>query len=416
MLRRFLVTAGAVVAVSASLAAGAAAGVQAAPVAAPAGAPALPFNTQAQIIAGNIVNADDSASAKADGLAVRATADKPLAKNYDASLLGMSITSSGLQVTVSGHESASLSKAISTQSDGMRVSIRVVPRSMTQLGAVQAKIAADKKFWASRGIDLTAWGPDLSSDTVRVMLADYSAAAAKKVIARYGREWVSVDPASVVVDPSDSRTDDAPPWYGGDEIIHRYSSSYVSICTSGFGLTILGLHMVPTAAHCLESNYSNDFYNPDGNEVGTIWSYDNAEDTVIVNAASVDGDIWSNPTSTSRTVAKVAPSDPTGGLICTDGLTNLEICSVKIESINQDVTYNINGVSTTVTGTVYACQTAGKAAFSGGDSGGPVETTLGSTSATARGEILANTDSAICGWYLPERTIESDWDASTVLG
>jgi transposase len=136
----------------------------------------------------------------------------------------------------------------------------------------------------------------------------------------------------------------------------------------------------------------------------------------IVNAASVDGDIWSNPTSTSRTVAKVAPSDPTGGLICTDGLTNLEVCSVKFESINQDVTYDINGVSTTVTGTVYACQTAGKAAFSGGDSGGPVETTLGSTSATARGEILANTDSAICGWYLPERTIESDWDASTVLG
>lgn len=51
MLRRFLVTAGAVVAVSASLAAGTATGVKAAPAAAPTDASALPFNTQAQIVA-----------------------------------------------------------------------------------------------------------------------------------------------------------------------------------------------------------------------------------------------------------------------------------------------------------------------------------------------------------------------------
>ena len=69
------------------------------------------------------------------------------------------------------------------------------------------------------------------------------------------------------------------------------------------------------------------------------------------------------------------PPRSVGGLICSRRADKPRICSVKIESINQDVTYNINGVSTTVTGTVYACQTANKAAFSGGDSGGPVETT-----------------------------------------
>jgi hypothetical protein len=367
-------------------------------------------------VADNIANADESTSAKDSGLSIAATAYKPLAKNYDASLLGFSIVSSGLQVTVAGHASAALKQAISSQADGMQVSIRIVGHSMAQLAAVQTKIGADKNFLASRGIDLTAWGPDLSSDKVRVMLADYSVAAAKEILDRYGKQWVSVDSGSVVVAPSDNRTADSAPWYGGDQIIHRHSSSDVSVCTSGFGLTILGKDYVPTAAHCLESNYSNDFYSNDGNEVGTIWGYNNAEDTVIINAASVDGDIWSDPNSVSRTVVKVAPTDPTGGLICTDGQADREVCRVEIESINQNVTYKINGVSTTVSGTVYACQTAGKAAFSLGDSGGPVETTLGSTQATARWEILANTDNAICGWYLPERTIETDWDASTVIG
>ena len=63
-----------------------------------------------------------------------------------------------------------------------------------------------------------------------------------------------------------------------------------------------------------------------------------------------------------------------------------------------------------MTNLVYACQTAGKSAFSGGDSGAPVETTIGSGQATARGELLANNGgSASCGWYLPERYVESDW-------
>jgi hypothetical protein len=326
MLRRSLITAGAIMAVSACLAAGASAQVRAVPSAVPTDASTLPFNTQAQIVAGNIVDADESASAKADGLAVRATAYKPPAKNYDASIVGMSIIAPGLQITVAHHASAALTQAIKDQADGMPVSIRIVDHSPAQLAAVQAKIGAHLKFWAARGIKLTAWGPDLSSDKVSV-----------------------------------TRTDDAPPWYGGDEIIHRYSSTAVEECTSGFGLSILGAKYVPTAAHCLESNYSNDFYNPDGNEVGTIWGCDDVEDTVIITAASVLGDIWSDPTSTSRSVVKVAPSDPLNG----------------------------------------------------------VETTLGSTQATARDEILArNTDASnnSCGWYLPERTIESDWDASTVLG
>ena len=56
-----------------------------------------------------------------------------------------------------------------------------------------------------------------------------------------------------------------------------------------------------------------------------------------------------------------------------------------------------------------------KNAFSPGDSGGPVETTIGSGQATARGEILAYVvGSEYCGWYMPERYIESDWGATAI--
>jgi len=418
VLRRSLLAVGVLIAASASLAAGAAAQVQAAPNASPAGAPALPFNTQAQIVSGNIVDADDSGAAKTDGLAVRATTDKPLAKNYDASLVGIAIVPPGLQIMVAHHASAALIEAIKAEADGMPVSIRVVSHSAAQLAAVQARIGADIPYLAARGIDVTAWGQDPSSDTVSVLLADYSPAAARAIVARYGSAWVSVDPTSGAASAADDRADDSPPWYGGDQIEHHYGGG-TSYCSSGFALTILGAAYVPTAAHCLESNYANDFYNTDGNEVGSIWGYNNSEDTVIINAAAVLPDIWSDPNSTAREVVKVAPNDPQYGLICTDGYATREVCDVEIETTDTNVVYTVNGVSTEVYGVVYACQTAGDAAFSSGDSGGPVETTLGSSEATARGEILAsNTDApnASCGWYLPERTIESDWDASTVLG
>jgi hypothetical protein len=374
----------------------------------------LPVNVRAQISADKIMNADQSALTGKPSTTMR-----PIAAIHDHSLLGISITSTGLRVSVAGAPTAALRRAIESEANGVPVTLRTVAHSEAQLQAVQAKITHDLAYWTRRGIRITAWGPDVTSDKVSVTLATYSAGAAAEITGRYGGSWVAVSPEAITVKPSSGRTDDFSPWFGGDEVVHfLYTSggnNYYSICTSGFGLQSGSTYYVPTAGHCIESNFSSDFYNPGGGSFGTFAGYTTTHDTMIIQASGANGVIWSDPTSVTRTVTAVASTDPVNGLICTDGYTNREVCSVKIEKTNQNVTYAINGVNTTVTNTVYACQTSSKNAFSPGDSGGPVETTIGSGQATARGEILAYVvGSEYCGWYMPERYIESDWGATAI--
>jgi hypothetical protein len=415
MLRKSLLISAAVAALALTTAPAAMAGGKPVPATTPVPGATLPLNVRAQLAATRIVNTDESAAAAASGRSMVATTAKPLAGEYDSSLVGMAVTASGLQVTVAGHSSAELTRAIAAGADGVPVTIKVVPHSEGQLETVQARITSDLKYWSARGIHLAAWGPDLSADKVSVTLTHYSALAARSITARYGTAWVTVATTSVNAQPSASRTDDFAPWYGGDELLHRINSTTEEICTTGFSLKIGSTPIVPADAHCFGNNYSTNFTNP-GGTIGTWYGYDDYHDTLLINASSDAGYIWSDPTSTDRAVTGVASTDPIGGLICTDGLTNREVCSVKIEATNQTITYSINGTSTTVSNTVYACQTAGKAAFSAGDSGGPVETTIGSTDTTARGAVLAYTGDAHCGWYMPERYIESDWGATVVLG
>jgi hypothetical protein len=421
MRRRILVLAAATAAIglvsSTGVAAAAASPKPGTAAAGPASA-ALPFNTRTQLAADRIVNADEAAlSGK------RVSALRPLSRQYDTTIAGIAITAHGLQVSVAGHLSAVLAQAIRTEADGVPVTVKVVAHSQTQLEAVQARIGKDAAYWREHGVILSAWGPDLSSDKVLVSLAHYSARAAAAITVRYGSRWVQVSTASLVAQPSTgslvaepsqccSRTDDTTPWWGGDELLH-VSGDTIWVCTTGFGVEIDGVTYVTTAFHCAESNYSNSFYNP-GGTIGYLWGAYDAHDTMLIQASTA-GVIWSNPTSVDRLVVGVDSTDPVGGLICTDGLSDLEVCDVEIDATNQSITYTINGSSETVVNTVYACQKSGKAAFSPGDSGAPVETTLGSLKTDARGLLLAHVvgDDA-CGWYLPERYVESDWDA-TVL-
>ena len=128
-------------------------------------------------------------------------------------------------------------------------------------------------------------------------------------------------------------------------------------------------------------------------------------DEQVIPVSSVGSYIFSDPTSTTRKVTGVASSDPIGTLLCTDGYSDREVCSVRVDAIGQMATYGVK----TVTGLVKAHQTGGAAAFSGGDSGGPIGATTGSTSILAFGMICAMvTGNASIGYYMPARFIQLD--------
>jgi hypothetical protein len=388
------------------------------PLSARQSAPELSLNVRAQSAADRIMNADDEAVTGKPS-----TATEPQAAVHDTSFAGMTITATGLQVSVAGKPSAALLSAIKSQADGIPVTIRTVAHSELQLQAVVTRIGADSANWAKRGVHISVWGPDTGSDKVNIFLSRYAPAAAARLIARYGKAWVTVSDSSAVAAPSASRTDDGSPWWGGDEVEHAYTSggkNYYSICTTGFNLDIGGSPYISTADHCFEDDFSTDFFNP-GGTFGSYYGWAADHDVVVIPVAAVGGWIWSDPTSTDRQVVNVATSDPVGGLICTDGLSDREVCSVKIESVDQSLTYTINGSPTKVVNAVYACTTTGDSAFSGGDSGGPVETTLGSSETNARGEVIAHVvvngvAENNCGWYMPQRYMDSGngWTATVV--
>lgn len=113
---------------------------------------------------------------------------------------------------------------------------------------------------------------------------------------------------------------------------------------------------------------------------------------------------WSDPTSSNRVVNGLASSDTVGAMVCTDGQTDREVCAVSIISTGNSVSYE----GQTITGLVYGFQGSSRKAFSQGDSGGPVETTSGSSATIAQGMIEATVvGSEWRGWYMPARTVDS---------
>jgi hypothetical protein len=58
------------------------------------------------------------------------------------------------------------------------------------------RLAADRRWLAEQGAELSQWGPDQASGKVRVYLAHYSDEARQVLTDRYGDENIVVDSES----------------------------------------------------------------------------------------------------------------------------------------------------------------------------------------------------------------------------
>ena len=116
-----------------------------------------------------------------------------------------------------------------------------------------------------------------------------------------------------------------------------------------------------------------------------MWGGASADAIIIRTPAGVSPLIFSDPTSTTRTVTSTATSDPVGGPICTGGAVSKEVCRVEIDATGQTVRYD-NHI---VYNLVKAHQADAVPVFARGNSGGPVYTSIGSSGAQARGIVSA---------------------------
>lgn len=326
--------------------------------------------------------------------------------------VGQRITAAGLEVVLSSASTAAETALIDLEATAQAtaltkfgidpstisvpISVRIVPNSLATLTNLVGQLNSDQDAWAAKGISLDSWGPDLNSDLVVVHLQSYSATAAQEIESAYG-PLVTVA-AGDQSSSASSRTSDVAPWWGGDPI-----SSATAGCTSWFSvISASGAAVSPTAGHCGAGTFTQG-----GHAFGTVTSrhFGGSMDGELIPLSSNGAVVWSDPTSTSRTVTALAAGNTVGALVCTDGAVDREVCSVRIDSTGNSVTYG----GQTITGLVGAHQTSGRAAFTPGDSGGPIETTSGSSQSIAQGmlEAVVNGTGYSQGWYMPARTVDS---------
>lgn len=321
---------------------------------------------------------------------------------------GLVITDAGLRMDVvkagtsspaaALAKSSALTSARNNLATMVPVTTRMVNNSLADLQALTATLDKAAPTWTARGVVMSMWGPDLDRNKVVVTLETYSAEAAAQLVAAYGSGVLAVDPGSQA-NTASSRTNDTSPFFGANEITDNSEN-----CTSWFS----------TKSNSSSTQYQFTALHCGGGQTwkvisgGSFGSTSSSKWSGSVDAQSFKktgiASVWADPTQSSRPVHGISTTNTVGGLVCTDGYVDKEVCSVKIKGSGVSVSYDGH----TVTDTVRAHQTAGHNAFSAGDSGGPVYTTLSGGAVNARGMILSrSTSDASTGNYGKVANIQS---------
>lgn len=305
--------------------------------------------------------------------------------------------------------------ALSIGGDVIPLTYVQVSRSMNDLAALTKTLDDTQATWATEGVALTSWGPDVTSNTVLIHVAHYSADVAAKLTAAYGNA-ITIDPEDYSLEPA-NRTADSAPWWGADQI-KRASGSTIYTCTSWFTTydQTNGYNNMLTAGHCGAGDWTNN-----GNSLATVASgavhWGGEADT---EASGADGgnspNIWTDPNTAYRVVTSVGSRPASGTYICTDGQTDRERCDVVVTQADVSVTYG----GKTLTHQVAAGCEDGHAAFSGGDSGAPVYATPSDPSVKsnvkAYGMLTAQVSGAPCnGDFTPVSQVLDAYNAVITL-
>jgi hypothetical protein len=214
------------------------------------------------------------------------------------------------------------------------------------------------------------------------------------VAERYGGAVV-LDEAHPLPTRTSSRTDDRTPFYGGDAVVDEDTHAN---CTTGFTLYRRSIPWITTAGHCaggfgtkpLPHRYYNGGHRDADHYMGTVYARDYQNNGKLdYEVLSGDGfnQIWGGARGHEaflRLVTSVATTDPIKGVICASGADAKEVCGVVIDRTNKCITFD--DFSTTC-GLVITHK-SGDIISEDGDSGGPVETTIGQTETEARGMIV----------------------------
>ncbi|HKD96832.1 MAG TPA: hypothetical protein VKB69_04435 [Micromonosporaceae bacterium] len=236
-------------------------------------------------------------------------------------------------------------------------------------------------------VELTDAGlPILDEPGVTAVAPEYDGSALEVAVsgdAEPARQLPAIQNAAVpvVIQPhvapvyAVGRQADTSPYSGGSTYHFPLGSGVTGLCTTGFAVSIGGVHKVLSAGHCRDDG-DTVYENSAGPTVeGTVSGTDKGHDTLLIEADSV-GQVYNGPftSTTSRRVLTNIKNYP-HTLVCGSGGVTGQHCDIRIQSVGVVIkveTYEGSGVYQTIFGEVWAEQEASGVAAGEGDSGGPV--------------------------------------------
>lgn len=314
---------------------------------------------------------------------------------------GVVLASDGvLEVLTVGHDPRAADIASQVRKEISGADVRVLggrQHSLSALEALQEVVTDRAPVLVSQGIDLTGWGVDLRTNTIRITVRERSQEVVRRLGIEFGDHMISVyaeEPASTV-----AKTYDAPPW-GGAIQLNRSGGT----CTSGYNIVMGGVGKVITAGHCGWSTWNNGGYTV-GSTTHQIWcAWCNGDAQVIHPSGGTRGVIWID-NNNARGVSHYGTADLVGESVCSNGITSGERCGSLVEATNVCRYMQNHGI--------YVCGLT--EAFnsyqylSNGDSGGAVYQHRGDGYLTAKGIIAARHESNTRWWYTPSGRIAALW-------
>lgn len=301
-----------------------------------------------------------------------------IAVNNPAKFAGVEVQSSRIIVhQARGQHVAPLLKGLDTS----EVAYRSEAHSLAQLQALTARIAKDEGRLASEGVALSVWGPDITTNRVRVSLTKPSGRARSILNGRYGPGILSVGmkPTPLGRRTAD-RYNDVSPYYAGDLIYRPVSGGYEE-CTGGPNVTTQsgGTSYMITAAHCGSLNstwYTNVNQQQTVGPMNHRSFSNNGLDVALIKTPTAAW-MWDNST-TYKIAGEVYPAK--GTTVCYNGAITGLVCGVGVQKTDTCVTFS-DGITTChLTQGTKSATTVCQA----GDSGGPT----GRVNKPASGQVL----------------------------
>ncbi|MGH7487227.1 MAG: S1 family peptidase, partial [bacterium] len=252
---------------------------------------------------------------------------------------------------------------------GVRIRMRTVGNSLSELQGLTAKMTALIPTLAKSGINVTQVGPEIPQNDVIVGVDPWSSAIAASLSSEFGPLVHVVEQPAATPLSCTSRAICGAPWRGGVQLTGQQNTS----CTMGYvGRDSADHHYLLTASHCFVQDLRSVDWYQHGTLIGTAyndsWFNGSQADAFAISiAASAKSNyVYVSNSEKARVITSFVSGNTVGDTVCGVGITTGESCGV-VSLTGQTTTLTVFGQTVNFTN-----QTKAGYIGNGGDSGGTV--------------------------------------------